>query len=106
MKARTVGIALATFLSAGAALAQPACCGDEVLMSWPDADPVWQFCWLRPPDSSGPNGSGLEISNVYYNGHLVMRRGHVPDRQRAVSRGRLRSVLSRRMWSGRGFPRQ
>ena len=47
-------------------------------MSWPDADPVWQFCWLRPPDSSGPNGSGLEISNVYYNGHLVLKRGHVP----------------------------
>jgi hypothetical protein len=47
-------------------------------MSWPEVDPVWQFCWIRPIDSSGPRGSGLEIRNVYYNGHLVMKRAHVP----------------------------
>jgi hypothetical protein len=50
----------------------------EHLMSWPDVNPVWQFCWLRAADSSGANGSGLEIRNVYYKGHLVMKRGHVP----------------------------
>jgi hypothetical protein len=50
----------------------------EHLMSWPTGNPVWEFCWLRPADSSAPNGSGLEIRNVYYNGHLVMKRGHIP----------------------------
>ena len=47
-------------------------------MSWPARDPVWQFCWLRPADSSGVNGSGIEIRNVHYNGRLVLKRGHVP----------------------------
>jgi hypothetical protein len=50
----------------------------EHLMSWPTNNPVWEFCWLRAIDSSAPNGSGLEIRNVYYNGHLVMKRGHIP----------------------------
>ena len=78
MRILTALLAAATLLSAGAALAQPTCSGDEVLMSWPDVNPVWQFCWLRPANSSGPNGSGLEISNVYYNGHQVLKRGHAP----------------------------
>jgi hypothetical protein len=66
-------------LGAATAGAQPVCnLAGEHLMSWPDVDPVWQFCWLRAPDSSGSNGSGVEIRNVYYNGHLVMKRGHVP----------------------------
>jgi hypothetical protein len=66
-------------MTARVAAAQPACnLAGEHLMSWPDANPVWQFCWLRAPDSSGSNGSGLEIRNVYYNGHLVLKRGHVP----------------------------
>jgi hypothetical protein len=47
-------------------------------MSWPAESPVWAFCWLRPADSSGASGSGLEIRDVHYNGHLVLRRGHVP----------------------------
>ena len=62
-----------------AASAQPACdLAGEHLMSWPDAAPVWQFCWLRPQDSSGSRGSGLEIRDVQYNGHLVLKRAHVP----------------------------
>src|SRR5262249_22410346 len=68
-------------LAAGSrpAPAQPVCdLIHEHLMSWPAGAPVWQFCWLRPRDSSGTNGSGVEIQNVYYNGHLVMKRGHVP----------------------------
>jgi hypothetical protein len=64
---------------AAALRAQPACSApDERLMSWPAEDPVWQFCWLRSADSSGTNGSGIEIRDVYYKGHLVMKRGHVP----------------------------
>ncbi len=68
----------AAVLATGTALAQPSCSGDETLMSWPDVNPVWQLCWIRPQDSSGPNGSGLEIRSVYYNGHQVLKRGHVP----------------------------
>ncbi len=69
-----VGLALA----ARPAEAQPSCSGSEHLMSWPDANPVWQFCWLRPADSSGTRGSGIELRNVYYNGHLVLKRAHIP----------------------------
>jgi hypothetical protein len=72
-------LALAALAVSAPAAAQPACSGTgEHLMSWPDATPVWQFCWLRPQDSSGSRGSGLEIRDVYYNGHLVLKRGHVP----------------------------
>jgi Copper amine oxidase, enzyme domain len=75
-------LALASLGAATAAGAQPVgpTCSltGEHLMSWPTDNPVWQFCWVRPQQSSGTNGSGLEIRNVYYNGHLVMKRGHVP----------------------------
>jgi hypothetical protein len=76
--------ALAVLACAGAvaprvALAQATCNGTtEHLLQWPDANPVWSFCWLRPLDSSGSRGSGVEIRNVYYNGHLVLKRAHVP----------------------------
>ena len=78
MKARVLGLALAVLLPGAVAAAQPTCSGNQHLMSWPDSNPVWQFCWLRPVDSSGQNGSGLEISDVYYDGHLVLKRAHVP----------------------------
>jgi hypothetical protein len=78
-------LAAAAWLTAGPGSAltggatAPACTlPGEHLMSWPDVNPVWQFCWLRAADSSGGNGSGLEIRNVNYKGHLVMKRGHVP----------------------------
>ena len=72
-----LGVAFAVY--AASALSQPVCNPpDEHLMSWPDVNPVWQFCWLRPADSSGLQGSGLEIRKVYYNGHLVLKAGHVP----------------------------
>jgi hypothetical protein len=78
VKTVLAGLLLAAALAAPAA-AQPACnLAGEHLMSWPDANPVWQFCWLKAPDSSGTNGSGLEIRNVYYNNHLVLKRAHIP----------------------------
>ena len=70
---------VAALAGAAAAAGQPVCnLTGEHLMSWPTQNPVWQFCWLRPMDSSGVSGSGLEVRNVYYNGHQVMKRGHVP----------------------------
>lgn len=75
-------LAAGAWLAAAAGSAAPAAptCAlpGEHLMSWPEVGPVWEFCWLRPGDSSGGNGSGLEIRNLFYRGHLVMKRGHVP----------------------------
>lgn len=54
------------------------CSGNETLLSWPASNPVWQMCWLRPSQSSGPRGSGLELRNVEYNGFPVLKRAHSP----------------------------
>ncbi|HYX19219.1 MAG TPA: hypothetical protein VFA98_00025 [Thermoanaerobaculia bacterium] len=53
------------------------CFGPQTL-SWPAVNPVWQITWLRACESSGSNGSGLEIRDVSYNGHMVLKRAHVP----------------------------
>ena len=51
----------------------------ETYVSWPSTGtPVWEMCYLGPTQSSAVDGSSLEIRNVYYNGHLMMERGHVP----------------------------
>jgi len=75
-------LAIATFFLAFSVRAVTAGICDpsahENYLAWPDSNPVWQLCWVRARDSSGVNGSGLEVRNVYYNGHLVMKRGHVP----------------------------
>ncbi len=60
------------------ARAAPTCTGSYRLMQWPQTSPLWEFCWTRPATSSGANGSGIEIRDVYYNGHLVLARAHVP----------------------------
>ncbi len=46
--------------------------------SWPAGDPLWTFEFLRPAQSTGTDGSGLEIRNVFYNGHKVFARAHTP----------------------------
>ncbi len=61
-----------------AAAGQPDCTGDENLIRWPDPDPLWEMCWVRPSNSSGGNGSGLELRDVYYRGQLVLKRAHAP----------------------------
>ena len=45
---------------------------------WPNANPVWDFCWISPPDSSGPDGSGLELRHVFYKGKRVFWRANMP----------------------------
>jgi hypothetical protein len=47
-------------------------------MQWPTASPVWEFCFRTPATSSGRDGSGIEISDVFYNGHMVLKRAHAP----------------------------
>lgn len=79
---RGILVLAATVLAAASASAGTLASCDpaahESFISWPDVNPVWQLCFVRAPYSSGSNGSGLEVRNVYYNGHLVMKRGHVP----------------------------
>jgi hypothetical protein len=56
----------------------PTCSGSEHLLSWPSGNPIWEMCWLPPSDSVGTDGSSLELRDVHYKGHLVMRRAHEP----------------------------
>jgi hypothetical protein len=53
-------------------------CDANHTIRWPEANPIWQLCWTSPADSSGIDGSGLEITNVTFNGRLVLARGHIP----------------------------
>lgn len=80
--AAAVVVALAAGAHAGPVAAQafPGCSGaaNETLLEWPIGNPVWQMCWLRPSQSSGPRGSGLEIRNVWYRGKQVFKRAHAP----------------------------
>jgi len=62
-----------------AAAASPNCAGaGEVLLSWPASDPLWEMCVLRPSDSSGTDGSGLELRDVHFRGVQVFKRAHTP----------------------------
>jgi hypothetical protein len=66
-------------VSAGTASAQLTCAAPQRLVKWPTTGtPVWQMCMLTPVNSSGTNGSGIEIRNASYNGHLVFKRAHAP----------------------------
>jgi hypothetical protein len=47
-------------------------------VAWPADDPVWEFDFIRMTRSTGAEGSGLEIRDVYYDGRLVLRQGHAP----------------------------
>ena len=72
-------LAMALALTPAVGHATPNCTGTSYLMQWPSAaNPVWEMCWVRPSQSSGTNGSGLEIHDVYYKGKLVFKRAHVP----------------------------
>jgi hypothetical protein len=52
---------------------------NAVLMSWPATAPVWQFCWRRMKDSQPqPLGAGIELLDVFYNGHRVFDHAHIP----------------------------
>jgi hypothetical protein len=54
------------------------CASGATHVTWPAANPVWDFCFLSPGKSAGANGSGLELSNVRYNGVLVLFQAHIP----------------------------
>ena len=74
-----IAIAAAALFSAPAAEATPTCLAPFRLMQWPTASPVWEFCFTTPQTSTpGGNGSGIELRDVYYNGHLVFKQAHAP----------------------------
>jgi hypothetical protein len=86
MKLSSLPLAATAVLSLLAATsahaATPTCnsTANENKVSWPDAtNPVWEFCWLRASQSSGPRGSGLELRNVHYRGVLMIKRVHSPN---------------------------
>ena len=43
-----------------------------------DGTVLWDMLVLRPSISSGTNASGIELQNVTYKGHTVLKRAHVP----------------------------
>lgn len=47
-------------------------------IDWPAVRPVWSLCWISPESSSGIDGSGLELRDVFYKGRLVLRRAGIP----------------------------
>ncbi|HWT15707.1 MAG TPA: hypothetical protein VN581_07995 [Patescibacteria group bacterium] len=74
-----LGAALAGLSAAPVVRADsPVCSGSEILLSWPADNPIWELCYLRPSQSSGPRGSGLELRNVHLHGKLALKRAHSP----------------------------
>ncbi len=72
-------ILISVFFSAYLQAGSPTCSGfGETKVSWPTNDPIWEFCYLDPQNSSATRGSSLEIRDAYLNGHLVFERSHVP----------------------------
>jgi hypothetical protein len=60
------------------AQAQPAICPPLRWIEWPANHPVWSLCWVSPDESSGIDGAGLELRDVFYKGKRVLRRAGVP----------------------------
>jgi hypothetical protein len=67
-------------LSAAASEAAPPVCNSPArLMQFPSAaNPVWEFCFLTPINSTSSDGSGIDIYDVRYNGHQVFKRANIP----------------------------
>lgn len=80
-KVRFTALLALAACSFGAYAGSPVCssAANENKVSWPNAaNPVWEMCWLRPSNSSGPRGSGLELRNIHFRGVLIMKRAHSP----------------------------
>lgn len=43
-----------------------------------DGEELWRLVVVRPAESSGTNGSGVELRHVQYQGRSVLHRAHVP----------------------------
>src|SRR4051812_26792464 len=74
------GALLALLVACGAAHAQAAAedCAPPHRIEWPADGPLWSLCWISPDSSSGIDGSGLELRDVFYKGQRVLRRAGLP----------------------------
>ena len=53
-------------------------CAPPNKIDWPVDHPVWSLCWISPESSSGLDGAGLELRDVFYKGKRVLRRAGIP----------------------------
>ena len=58
------------------ALAQS--CDPDHLINWPTVNPVWTICWVSPENSSGIDGSGLELTWAAYRASRSCSVANVP----------------------------
>lgn len=58
--------------------AVPGYCVPPYKVNWPASNPVWSLCWTPPDNSSGVDGSGLELRHVFYKGKRVFWQASVP----------------------------
>jgi hypothetical protein len=74
------GVLLALLAAVDVAHAQTAeeACAPPHRIEWPADRPVWSLCWISPDSSSGIDGSGLELRDVFYKGQRVLRRAGLP----------------------------
>src|ERR1019366_6252377 len=68
---------LASVTLAHAQSVNDACAAPHTIV-WPADHPVWSLCWIAPDSSSGVDGSGIELRDVFYKGKLVLRRAGIP----------------------------
>lgn len=73
-------VLLALASAAGAARSQTTedGCAAPHRIEWPASQPVWSLCWISPIESSGIDGSGVELRDVFYKGRRVLRRAGMP----------------------------
>ena len=50
----------------------------QLTVTDPEGTVLWEMLVLRPSISTGTNASGIELQNVSYKGHTVLKRAHVP----------------------------
>ncbi|MDP3722728.1 MAG: hypothetical protein Q8R91_04430 [Candidatus Omnitrophota bacterium] len=50
----------------------------QVMITDSEGQTLWQFSVTRPAQSSGLNGSGVELRDVYYRGKKVLAQAHAP----------------------------
>ena len=55
-------------------------CGSAYQVQWPSASPVWKLKVRHPActNSVQPDGTGLELTDVYYQGRLILKRAEMP----------------------------
>jgi hypothetical protein len=55
-------------------------CTSYYQIQWPSASPVWKLKVRHPlcTDSVEPDGTGLELTDVYYQGRLILKRAEMP----------------------------